>query len=200
MSGMRPVEIVVEVDETGGLGSLGIVRSASCQVCDLGDQGGEEAGELLFCAAADFHDVFVVDGFSCLLSGGDDSGGHVGDEGDAEDFEAHVAGDDGLVDGGHADEVGAEGAEGADFGGGFEAGAEDGEVDAFGELEALARGFFDGECAEARRVGGGHVEETLAASVDHGETGFVGAEGGVGSGEVDVVGDGDEQSLACSWG
>ena len=162
---------------------------------DLLDQCGEEAGELLFCAAADLHDVFVVDGFGGFLSGGDDAGGHVGDEGDAEDFEAHVAGDDGLVDGGHADEVGAEGAEGADLGGGLEAGAEDGEVDAFGEVEALAGGLFDGEGAEARGVGGGHVEETLAGAGDGGEAGFVGAEGGVGSGEVDVVGDGDERAL-----
>ena len=80
------------------------------------DEGGEEAGELLLGAAADVHDVFVVDGFV------EDAGGHVGDEGDAEDFDAHVAGDDGFVDGGHADEVGAEGAEGADLGGGFEGG------------------------------------------------------------------------------
>ena len=45
-----------------------------------------------------------------------------------------MAGDDGFVDGGHADEVGAEGAEGADLGRGLEAGAEDGEVDACGEF------------------------------------------------------------------
>ena len=104
----------------------------------------------------------------------EDTGGHVGDEGDAEDFEAHVAGDDGFVDGGHADEVGAEGAEGADLGGGFEAGAEDGEVDAFGELESLAGGLFDGEGAEARRVGGGHVEEALAGAGDHAKRGSLG--------------------------
>ena len=53
--------------------------------------------------------------------------------GEAEDFDAHVAGDDDLVDGGHAYEVGAEGSEGADLGGGLVAGAEDGEVDAFVE-------------------------------------------------------------------
>jgi len=69
----------------------------------------------------------VVDGFGGLLAGCDDSGGRVGDQGDAEDLEAHVTGDDGLVDGGHADEIGAKGAEGSDLGGGFEAWAEDGE-------------------------------------------------------------------------
>ena len=114
--------------------------------CDLRDQRGEEAGELFFCSAAYLHDVFVVDGFGGFVSGRDDAGSRVGDERDAKDFEAHVAGNYGFVDGGHADEVGAEGAEGADLGGGFEAGAEDGEVDAFGELEALAGGFLDGEC------------------------------------------------------
>ena len=35
-------------------------------------------------------------------------------------LESHVAGDDGFVDGGHADEVGAEGAKGADLGWGLE--------------------------------------------------------------------------------
>lgn len=95
-------------------------------LCDLGDECGEEAGELMFDAAAGLHDFGVVDGFV------EDSGGHVGDEGEAEDFKAHVAGDDDFVNGGHADEVGSEDAEGADLGGGFVAGAEHGEVDAFG--------------------------------------------------------------------
>ncbi len=89
----------------------------------------------------------MVDGFGGVLAEAGDSGGHVGDEREAEDVQAHVAGDDDLVDGGHTNEIGAEGAEGADFSGGFEAGAEDGEVDAFGEGEALAGGFGDGEGA-----------------------------------------------------
>ena len=102
---------------------------------------------MFFCSATYLHDVFVMDGFSGFLSGRDDAGSRVGDERDAEDLEAHVAGNYGFVDGGHADEVGAEGAEGADLGGGFEAGAEDGEVDAFGQSEALARGLLDREFA-----------------------------------------------------
>ena len=81
------------------------------------------------------------------------SGGHVGDDGEAEDFEAHVAGDDDFVDCGHAYEIGAEGAKGSDLGGGFEAGAEDGEVDAFGEGEALALRLGDSEGAELGGVG-----------------------------------------------
>ena len=133
------------------------------------------------------------------LSVGEDAGGHVGDEGETEDFDAHVTGDDDLVDGGHADEIGAEGAEGADFGGGLEAGAEDGEIDAFGEEELLAGGLFDGEVAEAEGVGGGHVEEALGRGWDDGEARLVGPEGGVGSGEVDVVGDGDDGAL-CEGG
>ena len=111
---------------------------------DLGDEGFDQRGELGFGSSADFHDFFVVDGFV------ENAGGHVGDEREAEDFEAHVAGYDDFVDRGHADEVGAEGAEGADFCGGFVAGAEDGEVDAFGEWDVLAGGFGGGELAEAR--------------------------------------------------
>ena len=136
---------------------------------ELGDESGEEGGELALDAAADFDDVFVVDDFVV------DAGGHVGDEGEAEDFDAHVAGDDDFVDGGHADEVRAEGAEGADLCGGFEAGAEDGKVDAFCEGEALSGGFGDGEGAERGGVGGGHVEEALGWLIADRETRLIGA-------------------------
>ena len=85
-----------------------------------------------------------------------------------------MAGDDDLVDGGHADEVGAEGAEGTDLGGSLEAGAEDGEVDAFGEEELLAGGLFDGEGAEFEGVGRGHVEEALACAGDMPKRGSLG--------------------------
>ncbi len=161
-------------------------------LCELGDEGGEEGGELVFDAAAYLHDLFVIDGLV------EDSGGHVGDDGEAEDLEAHVAGDDDLVDGGHADQVGSEGAEGTDLGWGLIAGAEDGEVDAFVEGPALSGGFGDGQLAQGGGVGGGHVEEALACRGEEAEAGLVGAEGGVGSGEVDVVGDGDDGSLAVS--
>ena len=56
---------------------------------------------------------------------------------------------------------------------------EDGEVDACGELESLAGGLVEGEGAEARRVGGGHIEEALAGAGNHAEARLVGAEGGV---------------------
>ena len=121
--------------------------------------------------------------------------GHVGDEREAEDLDAHVARDDDLVHGGHADEVGAEGAEGADLGGRLVAGAEDGEVDAFGQRDVLLCGLFGGEFAQARRVGGGHVEEAQAGAGADGEARLVGADGGVLAGEVDVVGDADEAAL-----
>ena len=152
-----------------------MVRRCQLLRYDLGDQSSEKAGELLFDAMADLHDIFVVDGVGSFLSVGGDSGGHVGDEGEAEDFETHVAGDDDFVDGGHADEIGSEGAEGANFGGSFEAGTEDSEVDAFGEEELLAGSFFDGEGAEAEGVGGGHIEEALGRGSDEGEAGLVGA-------------------------
>jgi len=155
----------------------------------LGDEGGEEARELLFDAVAGLDNLFVVEWFV------EDAGCHIGDEREAEDLEAHVAGDDDLMDGGHADEICAEGAEGADLRGGLEAGAEDCEIDAFGEEELLACGFFNGQGAKAHGVGGGHVEEALASVGNHAEAGLVGAQGGVGAGEVDVVGDGYERAL-----
>ena len=106
-----------------------------------------------------------------------------------------MAGDDDLVDGRHADEVGSEGAEGADLGGSFEGGAEDGEVDAFGEGEALLLRFGDREGSESGGVGHGHVEEALSGFGADGEARLVGAERRVGSGEVNVIGDGYEGAL-----
>ena len=85
--------------------------------------------------------------------------------------------------------------EGADLCGSLEAGAEDGEVDTFAERDALFGGFGLSEGAETRGVGGGHVEEALSGIGNHGKTGLVGAGGGVGAGEIDVVGDGDERAL-----
>ena len=92
-------------------------------------------------AATGLHYLFVVDGFV------EDSCGHVGDEREAEDFDPHVTGDDDFVDRGHADEVSSEDAEGADFCGGFVAGAEHGEVDAFGERDVLPGGFGESKGA-----------------------------------------------------
>src|SRR3954463_9770063 len=89
----------------------------------LWDEGSDEAGELAFDTMADLHDFFMVDGFV------EDAGCHVGDDGEAENLYAHVAGNDDLVDGGHTDEIGAKGAEGADLGWGLVAWAEDGEID-----------------------------------------------------------------------
>ena len=42
--------------------------------CDLWDECGQEAGELLFGVAAGLHDLFVADGLV------EDAGGHVGDQ------------------------------------------------------------------------------------------------------------------------
>ena len=153
---------------------------------DLGQECREQSGEEGCGALAGEEDVGVVDWR------GSDAGGGVGDEREAEDVEAHVAGDDDLVDGGHADERGAEGAEGADFGGGFEGGAEDGEVDALLQRVALTFGFGESECAQSGGVGGGHVEEALGGAGAGGKAWLVGTEGGVLAGEVDVIGDEDE--------
>ena len=103
-----------------------------------------------------------------------------------------MAGDDDLMDGGHADEIGAEGTEGADFGRGFERGTENGEVDAFGEVSALAVSFLAGEGAEGGGVGPGMSKKRWPAPGRVANRGSLGPSGGVVSGEVDVVGDGDE--------
>ena len=88
-----------------------------------------------------------------------EAGSEVGDAGDTEHVDAHVARDDGFGNGGHADEGCAEGAEGANLRGGFEAWSGRGEVDAFVEREALLGGGLLCECAQWLAVGLGHVEE-----------------------------------------
>lgn len=159
-------------------------------VGDLRDECGKQGGKAGFSAATDLEDVMVID------DGGGDTGGGVGDEGEAEDIEAHMTGHDHLMHGGHADEGGTEGAEGTDLRGGLKRGTEDGEVDAFGEIEALPAGFRDGKGAKRGRVGGGHVKEAFCGAGAGGEAALVGTHGGVRAGEVDVIGDEDEGA----WG
>jgi len=65
---------------------------------------------------------------------GQNSGGHVGDAGDAEHFHLHVPGDDYFVNSGHAYQVCTQSAEGTDFCRCFVAWAGHGDVDAFVEL------------------------------------------------------------------
>ena len=125
----------------GRSGQIAVLRRVAR---DGGHERCKESCELLFSAAADFEDLAVVDGI------GRDAGSGVCDEREAENLQAHVPGDDDLVDGGHADERGAEGAEGADLGGGFERWAEDGEVDALRQVDLLPVGFPAGESAQRR--------------------------------------------------
>jgi hypothetical protein len=111
----------------------------------------------------------------CLVR---EAGGLVGDRGDRGDAEAEEAGEDDFRNGGHAHGVGAEGADGADLGRGFEGGAGIPGVDAFGQWDAL------GLCRRPeRRAEGGVV------GVGHGDEAGVGGfpDERVETGEVDVV-------------
>ncbi len=158
------------------------------------DKSEEKGGETGLGAATDGEHLVVIDELGGAVRLGGDASRKIGDEGEAENGEAHVAGDDDFVHGGHADEGGAEGAEGADLGGGFEGRAEDGEIDAFGKGDALLGCFSLGEGAESDRVGGGHIEEAFGGAGAGGEAGLIGADGGVSAGEIDVVGDEDKRA------
>src|SRR5208282_1604667 len=87
----------------------------------------------------------------------------VGDATDAQYTHAHVAGNDGLRHGGHADEIGAQTAKGANLGGRFEAGAGGSQIYAFVERDASKLGYAAGRLlsqrAKLHRVGLGHVEK-----------------------------------------
>ena len=93
----------------------------------------------------------------------------------------------------------APGWEGADFGGGFEAGTGGGQVDAFSEVaEALFDGGLAGELAQAKGIRLGHVKEAQAGGGDGGEAGLVGAGERVPAHEVDVIGEKDELADAVT--
>jgi hypothetical protein len=103
------------------------------------------------------------------------AGGEIGEAGQGGDFEVEGAGLDGFEDGGHADGVGAELLQHANFGRGFVLRAERAGVNAFVQEHVdLARGgakFF----AQVRRVGVGEIEK------------FRRGKQGRRAGEVDVV-------------
>ena len=75
--------------------------------------GAEEGFELAANFFSRFHDFLVGE---CLI---ENAGRHVGDAGDGENFDAHVAGGDHFGYGRHAYEVGADRSEVADLSGGF---------------------------------------------------------------------------------
>jgi len=116
---------------------------------------------------------------------------HVGDQRETKNFEPHVASHNDLVHRAHANEVGAKGAECADFGRCFVAGAEDGKVNAFRQRNVLRGSLNACDFAQAIGVGRGHVKESLTCGGRDGKFWLVGAERSVGAGEVDVVGDAD---------
>jgi hypothetical protein len=98
---------------------------------DFGHEPLEQPGQPVLDLVADFGDLRVIQ-LRCAQAGG-----QVGDAGDAQHLDSHVAGDDGLRHGGHADQGCAQRAEGANLGGGLVAGAADGQIDALGERKIL---------------------------------------------------------------
>src|SRR5580704_4282985 len=150
---------------------------------DLGDNFAQEADELGFHAFGGFEDFVVV---GQLV---ENAGGGVGNAGNAEGAEAGVARGDDFGSGGHANEIGADGAKIADFGGCFVAGAGEGGVYAFAEIDVKAAAGGESEFAEFLVVRVGHVGEARAEFIG------VGAGEGVGALQIDVIADDDEASL-----
>ena len=92
-------------------------------------------------------------------------------------------------DGGHADQVGADGAQIANFGGSFVAGTGQSGVDAFIEADVIAVAFADGHFAKAAVVRDGHVRKTQA------EAFVVRASERAYALQIDVIFDDDELAL-----
>jgi hypothetical protein len=88
------------------------------------------------------------------------AGGEVRDAGKSGDAHAALAGDDCFGDGAHADGIGAEAGEGADFGGGFVGWAGDGEINASRKTDASFVGGLLPESDEGGVVNRRHVGES----------------------------------------
>ena len=146
----------------------------------------EEAGKTLLDLAAGFEDLLVAERFGAQACG------EVGDAGDAENLNAHVAGDDGLRHRGHAHQGCTQSAEGADFSRGLEAGAADGDIDAFGDFETFGGSGFLGQDTEGFGIGLGHIEKAQAGAGAETEVGLVGAGEGIETHKIDVVGECDK--------
>ena len=132
----------------------------------LGDDLAEQAAHPAGGGLARLEDLLVVERLAAQ------AGGEVGDQADAEDLHARLAGGDRLERGAHADQVPAHDAGHPDLGGGLVVGPGELDVDALVE----ARVDLLAQRAQARAVEVGEVDE-------------VGADDRARAGEVDVVGD-----------
>ena len=148
------------------------------------DHGAQQRDELRFHALAGFEYFGVRDRLI------EDAGGHVGGAGDAEDADAHVAGDDHFRDGGHADQVRADGFEVANFGGGFEAGAGKRCVDSFVNAEAEAFRFAQSDFAIRLEVSFAHIRKAWAEAL------VIRSDERIFSLQIDVVANHHQRALA----
>ena len=145
---------------------------------ERGQQRHQQVCQLCLRARTCLHHFLVVDGLI------EDAGSHVGDAGDAKYLDLHVPGNDDFVDCRHANQIGSQSAEGADFRRRFEAGPGDAQIDA---LRELSDGV--GEQTQALRIGVGHVKEARP------EAFVIRAGDRIAAGEIDVVGEQDQLAL-----
>ena len=111
-------------------------------VGDAGNEALEEPSEAMLHLASGLENFLMAE-LSCTQTRS-----KIGDAGDAEDFNPHVAGDNGFGHGGHSNQRGAHGAEGTDLGGGLEAGPAHGQIDALGKFESFGCRGFVGQAAK----------------------------------------------------
>ena len=116
--------------------------------------------------------------------------GEVGYAGDSEHLDAHVAGDDRLRHGRHADERCAEVAISANLCRGFKAGTADGKVNSLFQRHPLGFGRLVSDGAEPPGIGFAHIEEskTRIAAIEA-EARLIRADQWIPAHHVDVVGD-----------
>src|SRR5580692_11807545 len=158
-------------------------QSLRFELVHPGQHRAKQRFERGFDALAGFHDFGVRERLV------DYSGGHVGDAGNGEHPNSHVARGDYFSYGRHADEVRAHAAQIFNLRRSFVAGAEQAGIDAFVLRDAELGDFLAGDRAIFAGVGLRHVREADAEAV------VVGADQRIHTLQVDVIADHDERAL-----
>ena len=110
---------------------------------DIGDDRAEQADELAFDALSGLQNFLVVERLI------ENSGGRIGDAGNPKDANSAMARGNDFRNRGHAHQIGADGAQVANFRGSFVAWAGERGIDAFVQIDAEAAAFCERQFAES---------------------------------------------------
>src|SRR5277367_2916613 len=150
---------------------------------DARQDGAQQRDELAFHSLAGFQYFLVVEHLI------ENARSHIGDAGDSEDANSHVARGQRFRNRGHADQIGSNRTQITNFRGGFVVWTGESRVHAFGGIYAEFFGCGEREFAIGLRVGLGHIWKARAEAV------VVGTDERMNALEIEVIADDDERAL-----